>query len=109
MSTAATKGQRRRLRDLARLAYERELARALDKLDGDFRRWRSGEIDPHELSDRIHRFHEGTSRSLYSRYEGSDLDMIVAQAIVRKVISDEEAGPEILQLLGRILDFARSQ
>src|ERR1700730_1190913 len=59
-----SKAIRRRLRELAGQAYARELGAELTKLEADFARWRSGEIDPVELSDRIHRFHNGRGRGL---------------------------------------------
>jgi hypothetical protein len=61
------KSNRRKLRELAGVAYTRELSAELAKLEGDFGQWRSGEIDPFELSDRIHRFHDGISRDLWLR------------------------------------------
>jgi hypothetical protein len=109
MTTHATKQQRRKLRELAALAHERELAQELGQLEADFRRWRAKELDVHELNDRIHQFHQGPSRKLYTRYSVTDLDMTVASAIVRKVISEAEAGPEITRLLQRFIDFATVQ
>jgi hypothetical protein len=63
-----TKANKRKLRELAGMAYRRELGAELSKLEEEFARWRSGEIDPFELSDRIHRFHDGISRDLYVLY-----------------------------------------
>jgi len=60
-----TKAQRRRLGQLAAIAHERELAVELAKVEAEFLRWRSGEIDVHELNDSIHAFHQGPSRKLY--------------------------------------------
>ena len=44
------KAERARLRELASIAYQRELARELAKLEDEFRRWRAGEIDAFGLS-----------------------------------------------------------
>jgi hypothetical protein len=49
-----TKANKRKLRQLAGVAYERELGAELSKLEAEFARWRRGEIDPCELSDRAH-------------------------------------------------------
>jgi len=38
-----TKAQRRRIRELAGIAYDRELSRELTDLEQEFARWRSGE------------------------------------------------------------------
>ena len=85
-----TKAQRRRLRELGAIAYERDLSAELSKLETEFGRWRAGEIDAHELSDRIHRFHQGPARKLFSMYDHSNLDFAVAHAIHRGSITEEE-------------------
>jgi hypothetical protein len=102
-----TKSQRRRIRELAGTAYDRELSRELGKLENDFERWRRGEIDAHELSDRIHRFHQGPNRRLFSIYNGGALEMSVAAAIARGTLTEEEATLEIVDLLRGSIEFAR--
>jgi hypothetical protein len=94
-----TKSQRRRLSELAALAYQRELDAELGKLETEFRRWRSGELSPHELSDLIHAFHNGPSRELFSRYDRRFRDFAVVDAVRRGVLSEAEVGSEILSLL----------
>jgi hypothetical protein len=73
------KSERARLRELASIAYERELARELAKLEDGFRRWRAGEINAFGLSDAIHLFHQGPSRDLFSKYAPSNLEIVVAR------------------------------
>ncbi len=107
MWSNATKEQRRRLRELAAIAHERELTREFALLESEFLRWRSGDIDAHELSDRIHRFHQGPARELYLLYSGGNQDMAVAGAIIKCILSEEEAGPEIIELLRPAIDFGR--
>jgi hypothetical protein len=104
-----TKAQRRRLRELGAIAYERDLCAELTKLESEFGRWRAGEIDAHELSDHIHRFHQGPARELFSFYEQSNLDFAVAHAIHRGVITEEEAGPDAIEMLRAHLAFLRDQ
>ena len=89
-----TKEQRRKLRELGGIAFERELAAELSKLEDEFRRWRADEIDAHELSERIHRFHQGPARQLFSKYDHSNIEFAVADAIHRGLITEEEAGAE---------------
>ena len=48
------------------LTYERELAKALESLGEDFKRWRKTKISAFELSELIHKFHNGIARDLWS-------------------------------------------
>lgn len=59
-----TRAERKELRRLAGLAYERELAHELTTIEAAFRAWRAGELSPFDLSDRIHAFHNGVARDL---------------------------------------------
>ncbi len=104
-----SKAQRRRLRDLGAMAYERELSAELSKLETEFCRWRAGEIDAHELSDRIHRFHQGPARQLFSKYGHSNLDFAVAHAVHRGLITEDEAGADGIEMLRIHLDFLRDR
>jgi hypothetical protein len=109
MNPDFTKAQRRRIRELGALAYERELSEELAKLEAEFKRWRAGEIDAFQLSEAIHRFHQGASRELFTRYDQSTLEIAVAQAIHRGIVSQDEAGADTVALLGNILAFLREQ
>ena len=85
-----SKKQRRELQELQGLAWERELQEALRSLREDFDAWEKKEISAFELSDRIHKFHNGRSRELFNRYSGS-LDVLwIAHAVARGVIDDSE-------------------
>lgn len=90
-----TKRQRRQLRELQGLAWERELSAVLEDLEGDFRSWRQGHISPFELNDRIHRFHNGRSRELFNTYSGS-LDTFWLEAVVARGVIEESEVPEDL-------------
>jgi hypothetical protein len=62
-----SKAERRAIRELAGLAYERELAGELTKLRASFDAWVAGERTPFELEQVIHQFHDGVSRQLFNR------------------------------------------
>ena len=96
-------------RELGGIAYERELSGELTKLESEFKRWRDGTIDALALSEAVHRFHQGPSRELYSKYDNSNVTFAVAHAIHRGVLSKEEVGADTLELLGRHLAFLRDQ
>jgi hypothetical protein len=81
------KAARRTIRELADLAYERELAVELAKLRVEFDAWAAGGMTAFELEQAIHRFHQGMARELYNRYSaGSTLSHAVAAAILRSTI-----------------------
>jgi len=100
-----TKANKRKLRDLAGLAYKRQLGDALAKLEKEFARWRSGEIDPFELNHRIHRFHDGASRKLYNFYQNLPPYQAVASAIASHLLDRTEVPAEILAELEPIIRF----
>ena len=104
-----TKAQRRKLRELGAIAYERDLSAELSKLETEFERWRASEIDAHELSDRIHGFHQGPARKLFSTYDHANRNFAVAHAIHRGLITEEEAGADIIEMLQVHLAFLRDQ
>ena len=103
------KANKRKLRELARLAYARELGVELSKLEMEFTKWRSGSIDSFELSDRIHRFHDGVSRDLYVLYDRLPPSHSVARALALQVLKESEVSSEILKALERSLEFYREQ
>jgi len=106
MKQDLTKAQRRRIRELAGIAYDRELSRELAVLEGEFAQWRSGSIDAYELNERIHRFHQGPSRQLFNTYTNSPFDLVIAAAIANGIITEAEAGPELMELFRGWIKFA---
>jgi hypothetical protein len=96
---------RKMIRHWAAIAHDRELGKALRELRAEFDRWESGEIDPIELSDRIHKFHQGPARDLWDRYTTNPLDPQVAYAVIRGTLSKDEIPSELLQYLARWINF----
>jgi len=72
---------KRLLREYAAAAHEEELRRALLPISEAFGRWERRELDSGELSEIIHRFHQGPARDLWARYNTPHLEMVVAFAI----------------------------
>jgi hypothetical protein len=101
-----TKSQRRRIRELAGIAYDRELSRELTTLEGEFARWRSGAISAHDLDERIHQFHQGPNRRLFTMYTGGAIEFAVAAAIANGIVSEAEAGSEMLEILRGGIELA---
>jgi hypothetical protein len=100
-----SKANRRKLRELAGKAYARELGAELSKLEAEFARWRGGEIDPFELSERIHRFHDGISRDLFVLYRDLAPAYAVARAIVFQLLQESEVPLDLRSSLEPVLQF----
>ncbi len=105
MEDQLTKAQRRHVRELAGIAHKRHLSLELEKLGADVDRWRAGEIDPFELSDLIHRFHNGTARELYGLYATTgawEALMGVRGGLFRRLLDPvaDNIEPEILDAVG---------
>jgi hypothetical protein len=100
-----TAAQRKRVRELAAVAYDRELGRELALLEGEFARWRQGELDVFGLSDRIHRFHDGKARQLFGVYGPDNAALAVASAIRRGLLTEVEAGEPIVTALRRLISI----
>ena len=94
-----SKPTRKKLRELAGLAHERELSRALETLDSHFTRWRQQEIDCFELNDRIHSFHQKTSRELWKTYSSMEDDFLVCRAVKLGFLSREEVPEKVAEAI----------
>jgi hypothetical protein len=70
---------KRLLGEAAGAAYEEELRRALLPVAGAFKRWEPGALASGDLSDIIHRFHQGPSRELFLRYNTPYLNLVPFQ------------------------------
>ena len=85
---------KRLLREHAAAAHEEELRRALAPVAEAFKRWERGELGSGELSEIIHRFHQGPARELFARYNTPYLEMIVAYAITVGVLDRQRFQPD---------------
>jgi len=94
-----TKLERKELRKLAGLAYERELTKALKSLEEKFKQWRKNKITAFELSDFIHQFHNGISRDLWSFYTSGHNKTVMRLALAKGIVSRAEVSTGILEKL----------
>jgi hypothetical protein len=101
-----TKQEARSLRDLASRAHRAELSAELAKLEGDFGRWRKGEIEPADLATLIHAFHDGPNRDLYKLYNSADLGLVVARAIAFGFLEPSAVPAELRSKLQSLVDYA---
>ncbi len=105
----ASKRVRRLLRECVGRAYEAALARELADLHVQFHRWETGELSAFDLSDEIHRFHNGPSRELYNRYSSNLHEMLVAHAIVTGLIEGSSVPEEVLVHISPELERERER
>jgi hypothetical protein len=94
-----SKADRRALRELAGTAYDRELSACLRELLSHFHDWEARRIDSFQLSDLIHKFHDGPSRELYKIFTGMKPAELVARAIVHGLLKREEVPSQLLMKL----------
>jgi hypothetical protein len=101
-----TKAERARLRSLAQEAWESELRDALTELLEDFGKWADDGMSAFDLSDKIHEFHNGISRELYSRYTTLGPEILVSRAVALGIVEEDALGKTLLgKLAGRIESF----
>jgi hypothetical protein len=103
------KSYRKVAQDALNKAYERELARELNNLYHAFKLWDHNEIDSWELSDRIHRFHDGPSRDLYKFYNLLDKKVALAKALATGVLKKDEVPYELQKSMQPLIDFFRDE
>lgn len=96
---------RKNLRRLAGVAYERELSTELKKLHDQFHDWLEDRLDTFALSDAVHEFHDGAARNLYAFYTYSKAEIQVARAVAHGVLSRDEVPEPILEGLRSLIEF----
>jgi hypothetical protein len=84
-----SKSERAALRELAAEAWKAELSAALIELHEEFGKWADDAIDAFELSDKIHKFHDGISRELYGLYTRLDAAMLVSRAVALRLVQKD--------------------
>jgi hypothetical protein len=78
-------------------------------LVGDFDAWKAGKISNGELSDRIHRFYDGTSREIFKSYNDRSLEPTVARAIGEGILDRSQVPTELLEYLARSIEFYETE
>ncbi|MEA3490261.1 MAG: tetratricopeptide repeat protein [Candidatus Omnitrophota bacterium] len=102
-----SKKMRKQLRELAWTAYRRETELALDGLYNKFSQWKKKKISEFEMNELIHSFHDGISRDLWKHYAGHPVqnEFLVADALVRDILTDEDVPGEIREKLSSQIKF----
>lgn len=98
---------KRQIRELKAQAHENELALELAKLAGHFDAWRAGKISAGELTDLIHKYHNGPARELWSFYNSGQDDLVVAAAVAKDILRDADVPDDVRQHIQPLIDFCR--
>ncbi len=101
------KSIRKKLREIADFAYERELGQHLSKLYDEFVAWRSGKISSRELCDRVHNFHNGQLHDAYILCSDSKPDIVVAKALSMGIITEDEVPDDVRKAIARSIEAFR--
>lgn len=107
--TEFSKREMKLLRAVSGRAWERELDAALDRLLEHFQEWKRGKIDAFELSERIHRFHDGDARDLYKFYTVAKPPRAAGYAVARGWIEEEDLPQEVLEKLKPTIAFYQDE
>jgi hypothetical protein len=90
MLNELTKGDRKLVRELAGIAWERRLRDELLKIGVFISEMTTGKLSPFEVNDCVHQFHNGISRELFNMYSASDPWFAVCRAHYDGVLTDED-------------------
>ena len=70
-----------------------------------FKLWEQGGLGSGDLSELIHRFHQGPARDLCVRYDTNQLEAPVAYAIVTGVLDRKAVPAEVLDHVAGMIRF----
>ena len=104
-----SRSEKRRLRELASLAYDRELMKILTVVAAKVDEWKAMKITSLELSQLLHEFDRGESRDLWSMYDTPQHDMLVARALVKAILTKKEIGEHLAGLLEPHIRFYENE
>ena len=90
MQDEYAKADRKLVRKLAGVAWERQLRDELNSIGCVIAEMQSGDLSPFDVNERVHQFHNGISRELYNLYSGPDPWFAVCRAHYDGVLTDED-------------------
>jgi hypothetical protein len=88
---------KRRLHELAGIAYERELRAALQPVEQALADMHAGKCDAFAVSKIIHQFHQKPARDLWVQYNCMEPDFSISGALLGNIITPEEIPAEVRQ------------
>lgn len=77
----------KRMKELALLAYERDLSRCIDVLHARMTEWKDGKITVWDIEQSIHEFHNKIARNLYRSYAMTDTYLAVSFGVAQEMLT----------------------
>lgn len=108
VSGALSKADKRKVRQLAGIARERELGQELRKIASAIEEMDNGAVSPFEVTDSIHVFHDGSSRDLYRQYADALPWLGICRAYSDRVLMDEDLIDASDEVRNGIREYAAS-
>ena len=97
-----TKSQKKHLRQLANMCYEKEMSHALEGLHSEFKKWSQSEMSVWDLNDKVHEYHNRTARNLWKIYEQmNDPSLAVSTGLANGVIELEDIREDCREMVVR--------
>jgi hypothetical protein len=103
-----TKADKKKVRQLAGIAWERELRCELRKIAAAIEDMENNSLSAFDVNDSIHRFHNGASRELFKRYSDSLPWWGVCRAYFDGVLTDEDLADAIDEVRNGVRELAAS-
>ena len=104
-----TKKEKKKLSELADLAYQREMESLLMNLADKFDQFRSKEISCFELNELIHKYHDGDARDIYKLYSLKDGDLFfVGRAVSMGILKIDEIPESLKDSILQAVQFFKS-
>lgn len=97
------------IQEYAAIAHERELIPPLHAMQAEFDRWEKGEISAWQLNNKVHEFQKGPLKEIWTKYEMSSKEAIIAFAIASGILQEEGIPNELMEHLGRMIEFYRNK
>ena len=108
MSGDLSKADKKKVRHLAGIAWERELRNEIRGIAAAINEMENGSLSAFDVNDRIHKFHNGASRDLYRQYSESLPWLGVSQAFFDRVLTDDDLVDASDEVRTGIAEFAAS-
>lgn len=107
MTANGHRPDRKALRKLTDIAYQRETERALSDLEERFAAWRRGEISCFTLNNAIHEYHDGVARDIWKHYNYFKPEQLVPVAVAKGVLRESELPLHQLEKFRQLIDAYR--